>query len=99
MIQRGKNASFPFESRNAIPITSERFGKKLNGHTSTQLRVRGLIHVTHPTRTEVRGDFVVGDSRSNHGANLTRASADGLHNVFSIRELVGNPNDDRRIRG
>jgi hypothetical protein len=66
MIQRCKDACFTLEARDTIPIMRERLRKKFDGDVSAERRVRGLVHVTHSARTQMRGDFVVRESRADH---------------------------------
>ena len=67
MIQRRQHPRFALESRHAFGVVIEGFGKELDGHTPAQLRVRGLIDVAHPARSQVLRDLVVCELGSNHG--------------------------------
>jgi hypothetical protein len=59
MIQRGQNTRFAFESRDAFDIGGPDLGENFDCDASTQFGVGRLIHLAHPTRTEMGGDFVV----------------------------------------
>ena len=59
MIQRRQHAGFTGESRYAFVIITEGLRHKFDGDAASQLRVRGLIHLSHTARSEVTGDLVV----------------------------------------
>ena len=68
MIQRRQHARFALESRHSVRLVAEGFGKELDGHTSPQLRVGGLIDVTHSPAAQVRRNLVVCELGSNHSS-------------------------------
>lgn len=45
---------------------AEGFGKELDRDTAAELRVGGLIHVSHATRPDVTRDLVMCESASDH---------------------------------
>jgi predicted xylose isomerase-like sugar epimerase len=47
VVQRRKHLRFVLESRNTFGIVAESFRKKLDGDTTAQLGIGGLIHVAH----------------------------------------------------
>src|ERR1051325_2601760 len=67
MVQRCKHARFALETRQAVVVVTERFRNELDGNTAAKLRVSGLIHVSHATRTEMAGDLVMCEFGSDHG--------------------------------
>ena len=66
MIQRRENSRFTLETRNAVVVVAEGFGKELDGDTAAQPRVGGLIHVSHAARSQVARDLVVCELGANH---------------------------------
>ena len=66
MIQSPENLRFAPETRHTIGIGSESRRQEFDGNAASQLRVGGLINLTHPSRSQVAGDFVVCEFRSNH---------------------------------
>src|SRR5947207_2547044 len=71
MVQRRQHSRFALETRHAVAIVAEGFGKKLDGHTAAQPRVRSLIHVPHTARTQMAGDLVVCEPGSDHDVRRT----------------------------
>jgi hypothetical protein len=69
MIQRRQHARFTLKSRNAFAVVTEGFGQKLDGDTAAQLRIGGLIDISHSTRSDVTRDFVMCELAANHGVN------------------------------
>jgi hypothetical protein len=47
-------------------IVSKGFWQKFDRHTAAEFRVRGLIHLAHPTGPQVAGNLIVCESSSNH---------------------------------
>src|SRR5262249_22247505 len=66
VIQGGQHAGFTVKSRYAVRISGKGFGKELNGDTSTQLRVGGLIDVAQTTAAKVGGNREVCEFGSDH---------------------------------
>src|SRR2546428_61828 len=66
MVQRCQNARFALKARHTFAIPGECLRQNLDGHAAPELQIRGLIHVSHPTRTEVAGDLVIRELSSNH---------------------------------
>src|SRR5262245_39303198 len=66
MIQGGQHAGFTLKSRYAVRISGKGLGKELDGDTSTQLRVGGLIDVAETTAAKVGGYDEVCEFGSDH---------------------------------
>src|SRR5262245_15712312 len=66
MIQRRQHAGFALESCYAFAVVTEGFRKKLDGNTAAQLRVNGLIHLSHAARTQMARDLVMCELGSDH---------------------------------
>lgn len=49
-----------------IITTPQGLGTELDGETTAQLRVGGLVHVAKTARTQVAGDLVISEFGSNH---------------------------------
>src|SRR5262245_60051414 len=69
MVQRRQHARFTLESRNTFGIVAERFRETLDRNTAAELRVVGLIYVTHSAGSNVTCDFVVCEFRADHSVN------------------------------
>jgi hypothetical protein len=67
----------------------ESFGQEFNSNTATQFRVGRLIHVSHATRTQMRGDLVMCEFRADHNVrkNCGRilSNIPQVTHVFEIR--------------
>src|SRR5207244_4489266 len=64
MIQRCQQPRFTLEARDPIRIARECFGQDLDRYTSAQLRIGGLVDVTHAAGSNMTLDFVMRDSAS-----------------------------------
>ena len=71
MVQRRQHSGFTLESCGSFSIVRKDFGKKLDSNTAAQLRVGGLIHVSHAARSQVAGDFVVCQFGADHDVRRT----------------------------
>src|SRR5262249_29499950 len=66
MDQRRQHTRLALESRHAVVVATEGFGKKFDGNTAAEFRIGGLIHISHATRNQMARDLVVGEFGSNH---------------------------------
>ena len=66
MIQGGEHAGFTLKSRYAVRISGKGLGKELDGDTSTQLRVGGLIDVAKTAAAEMGRNCEVREFGSDH---------------------------------
>ena len=58
MIQRGEQACFPVEAREALPIGGECRRQHLDRDVASQLRVARAIDFAHPARAKSREDLI-----------------------------------------
>src|SRR5262249_19076939 len=70
MIQRGKHASFAFQSGHPIGVARECFRQEFDRHATAQFRVCGLIDFTHATGTDVAGNLVMSEFLPNHESEI-----------------------------
>ena len=74
VIERRHGLRFAVETGHAIGIGSKRVGKNFDRDLAFQLGVRGLVHLPHAARAEVRGEFVATEAApqgQRHRPNLT----------------------------
>src|SRR5262245_33045900 len=86
MIQRREHAGFTLESRHTLAIMAERFREKLDCDVPAELRIGGLVDVTHAACPQVAGDFVVCESASDHG--LTNLGRHSIKHPASSKSLI-----------
>ena len=93
MIQRCQNARFALETFCSFGVMGERIRKQLDRNTTAQPGVGCLIHLAHAACSQVAGDFVMCEFRSDHvrtrGPHLSRwrLACDALHFVENWRQL------------
>jgi hypothetical protein len=63
---------FLLESRYALTVVAEGFRKGLDGDTTAQLRVSGLIDLSHAARSQVAGDLIMCEFRADHDVTRMR---------------------------
>ena len=61
MIQRGKKASFTFESRQSLFVLGENFRENFDSDFTTELGVPGFVHFAHSAGTNGGEDFVLSE--------------------------------------
>src|ERR1700674_550579 len=69
MIQCCQHSCFAFKSCRSIRIVRECFRKEFDCHTTAELRVGGLIDLSHAACSQVAGYFVVCEFCSDHGCD------------------------------
>src|SRR5262245_14483284 len=101
MIQRREHAGFTLESRHTLAVMAESFREKLDGNVPAELRIGGLVDITHAACPQVAGDFVVCESASDHGlTNLCGHSIKHPHPAsHSSSENSGGRNQERNLSG
>ena len=62
--QTGKNLCFPLEAGEAVGVCRKRLGQDLERHLPVQLGVGGFPHLPHPAFTQLGGDVVMAESRT-----------------------------------
>ena len=65
-IERGEDLSFPLEPRDPIRICPKSLGQDLQRHLAVQLRVGGLIDLSHPALADEGGDIVAPYALESH---------------------------------
>ena len=68
-----------------VRIVRKGFGKELDRDTAAQLRVGGLIHLSHAACSQVAGDFVMCEFGSDH--EVTKRPGGFYQNRKSLRYL------------
>ena len=58
MVQRGEHLGFPLEAGQAVGVGRKRLGQYLERHVAVELRVAGLIHLTHVAFADLGSDAV-----------------------------------------
>ena len=59
MIQRRGSPRFALESFQCRAVLRKTFGQKFQCHVTTELRVFGLVHHTHPTAAKLLQDLIM----------------------------------------
>src|SRR5262249_37041218 len=68
MIQRGQEARFAFEPRQAVRVVGKYFRKNLERNVAAKPGIAGTVHLAHSARADLFADFVVAELLWNHGA-------------------------------
>ena len=58
VVERGQDAGFTLEPRDAIGIGAEGFGERLQRHIPTEVRVMRPVHLSHTADAERAQDLV-----------------------------------------
>ena len=58
MIQRRQHPRFALKSRQPFGIVRERFRKNFDGYVAPEFVVAGLIHLSHPARTNGANNLI-----------------------------------------
>ena len=61
MIERGQHLRFPLKAREALRVLDEGVGEDLQRDIAVELRVTGLVHLSHPACPELLGDDVLSE--------------------------------------
>src|SRR5262245_53233977 len=87
MIERGQHTGFELESRHVLAVATENVGKELDSNAASELRVCGLIHITHATRSKMCREFVMCEPRADHGMNELAGILSNCSHVTHLSDI------------